>query len=68
MKTGWNKLPFEDCVDHVTYTKKIQRKDFLDEGAYPVVSLEEDFINGFWNNEDDLFKVETPIVVFGDHT
>jgi len=68
MKNGWEKQPFEDCIEHVIYTQKIQRKDFLNEGAYPVVSQEEDFINGYWNNKADLFKVDRPIVVFGDHT
>ncbi len=68
MKNGWKKETFEDCIEKVTYTQKIQRKDFLDDGAYPVVSQEEDFINGYWDNEADLFNVTTPIVVFGDHT
>ncbi len=68
MKNGWQTAPFEECIEKVTYTQKIQRKDFLDDGAYPVVSQEEDFINGYWDNEADLFKVTTPIVVFGDHT
>ena len=68
MKGGWKKQPFEDCIERVTYTQKIQRKEFLDDGAYPVVSQEEDFINGYWDNEADLFKVTTPVVVFGDHT
>lgn len=68
MKDGWTKRSFEDCVEQVTYTQKIQRKDFLDDGAYPIVSQEEDFINGYWNKEADLFKISRPVVVFGDHT
>lgn len=68
MKEGWQKKPFEDCIERVTYTPKVQRKDFLDEGAYPVVSQEKAFINGYWNNEADLFRVTRPLVVFGDHT
>ena len=52
----------------MTYTQKIQRKDFLGAGSYPIVSQEEAFINGYWDNEADLFKVTTPIVIFGDHT
>jgi type I restriction enzyme S subunit len=68
MRNGWKTVPFEDCIEKVTYTQKIQRKDFLDDGTYPVVSQEEDFINGYWDNEADLFKVTTPVVVFGDHT
>ena len=68
MKAEWRRKPFEDCIETVTYTQKIQRKNFLSEGEYPIVSQEEDFINGYWNDEADLFKVSTPIVLFGDHT
>jgi type I restriction enzyme S subunit len=68
MKAGWQSKPFEECIEKVTYTQKIQRKDFLGDGTYPIVSQEEDFINGYWDNEVDLFSVATPVVVFGDHT
>ena len=68
MKAGWQATLFEDCIEPVTYTTKIQRKDFLSEGAFPIVSQEEDLINGRWENETDLFKVERPLVLFGDHT
>jgi type I restriction enzyme S subunit len=68
MKAGWQTKPFEECIEKVTYTQKIQRKDFLDDGTYPIVSQEEDFINGYWDNETDLFRVVKPVVVFGDHT
>ncbi len=68
MKAGWNTKSFEESIERVTYTHKIQRKDFLDDGAYPIVSQEEDFINGYWDNKADLFNVVTPVVVFGDHT
>jgi type I restriction enzyme S subunit len=68
MKGTWARLPFEDCVEKVTYTRKVQRKDFLAEGEYPIVSQEEEFINGYWNQKADLFSVGRPIIVFGDHT
>jgi len=68
MKAGWQSRPFEDCIEKVTYTTKIQRKDFLDSGAFPVVSQEDAFINGYWNDTEDVFRVETPLVIFGDHT
>jgi type I restriction enzyme S subunit len=68
MKSRWKTKTFEDCIEKVTYTQKIRRQDFLKDGAHPMVSQEEDFINGYWDNEADLFTVTTPIVVFGDHT
>ena len=65
---GWVQKPFEDCIEDVKYTTKIQRKDFLDKGEFPVVSQEADFTNGFWNNAADVFEVARPVVIFGDHT
>lgn len=64
----WEIAEFENCLEKVTYTNKIQRKDFKEEGIYPIVSQEKDLINGYWDNEDDLYKVDKPIVIFGDHT
>jgi type I restriction enzyme S subunit len=68
MKKGWEHKPFESCITPVEYTRKIQRKDFLDDGRFPIVSQEAAFTNGFWDDEADVFKVTTPVVIFGDHT
>lgn len=68
MKASWEVTKFENCLEKVTYTNKIQRKDFKDEGIYPIVSQEKDLINGYWDNEKDLFRVDKPVVIFGDHT
>ena len=68
MKQDWEIAEFEKCLEKVTYTNKIQRKDFKEDGIYPIVSQEKDFINGYWDNEEDLFKVDKPVVIFGDHT
>jgi type I restriction enzyme S subunit len=65
---GWAETPFEDCIEDVKYTQKIQRKDFLVEGKFPIVSQEAEFINGHWDKASDVFKVTTPVVIFGDHT
>lgn len=65
---GWVEKSFEDCIEDVKYTQKIQRKDFLAEGKFPIVSQEAEFTNGYWNNTADVFKVTKPIVIFGDHT
>lgn len=64
----WDERAFEECLQPVKYTTKVQRKDFKSQGAYPIVSQEADFINGYWDNERDVLQVDDPIVVFGDHT
>jgi type I restriction enzyme S subunit len=60
--------PFEDCIEDVKYTTKIQRKEFLEDGEFPIVSQEAEFTNGYWDNAADVFEVTRPVVVFGDHT
>lgn len=64
----WEENNFENCIDKVTYTTKIQRNKFLKTGEFPIVSQEKDLINGFWNKKDDLFEIKKPVIVFGDHT
>lgn len=68
MKQGWEIIPFEDSIVRVKYTKKIPNNDYLRQGLYPIVSQEDDLISGYWNNANDVFKVSTPVVIFGDHT
>ena len=68
MKAGWEVKKFEKCIQKIKSTKKIPKKQFLNNGIYPIISQEKDFINGHWNNEIDVLKVEKPIVIFGDHT
>ncbi len=68
MTKEWQTRPFEDCIESVKYTRKIQRKDFLEDGQFPIVSQEAEFTNGYWDDEADVFNVSTPVVIFGDHT
>lgn len=65
---NWELYDFEDCIDKVTYTNKIQRNKFLINGEFPIVSQEKDLINGYWNKKDDLFQLKKPVTIFGDHT
>ena len=68
MKQGWEKISFEDSIVKVKYTTKIPSNDYLEQGLYPIVSQEEGLISGYWDNANDVFKVSSPVVIFGDHT
>jgi type I restriction enzyme, S subunit len=59
---------FEECIEKVSYGNKIQRTDYLTEGRFPVVSQESSLVNGYWNQESDVFFVDKPVIIFGDHT
>lgn len=60
--------PFENCIRKVKYTNKIASQDFKESGRFPIVSQEESFISGYWDNPKDVFYIDGPIVVFGDHS
>lgn len=68
MKQGWQEIEFEKSIEKIEHTNKIPRKNFLKEGKYPIISQEESLINGYWNDQKDLFKSISPIIIFGDHT
>lgn len=68
MIKDWQTINFEEAIEKITYTNKIPRSNFLSAGKFPIISQEEDFINGYWNDEKDVFKLVYPVIIFGDHT
>lgn len=60
--------PLSACLESVKVPAKIPRSSFLSDGKLPIVSQEADLINGYWDNEKDAIRVDSPVVVFGDHT
>jgi len=64
----WRRVTVNNAVVKVKYTTKIQKQHYLKEGSYPVVDQSQEFISGYWNNGDALFRSESPVVIFGDHT
>lgn len=65
---GWQYIKFEQAIERVPKTSKVAKKKFLEVGTYPIISQESDFINGYWDIADDVFKVDEPVLIFGDHT
>lgn len=61
-------IDFEESLDKVTYTTKIKSSDYLQTGIYPIIDQSEDFIAGYWNKGEDVFRIIKPITIFGDHT
>ena len=68
MKQNWEYKNIEECLEKVRMTPKLQTKDFLLKGAFPIVSQESEYISGYWNDESDVFHLSHPVVIFGDHS
>ena len=64
----WMSLPFEKCVQKVKTPFKLPKKEYLEQGRYPVVSQEAALISGYHDDANHLFNVGQPVVIFGDHT
>jgi type I restriction enzyme M protein len=64
----WPMVELEEIFEDVKYTNKIQKSAFLKTGRYPIIDQSENFIAGYWDDEDDVFKINKPVVIFGDHT
>lgn len=68
LQTDFPIIDFEDSIEKVVYSNKIKRSDYRESGSYPVVDQSDKFIAGYWDNEEDVFKITKPITLFGDHT
>ena len=64
----WEMVNLIEQLEPVKYTTKIKERDFLKKGKYPKIDQSENCISGYRNKEEDVFKIEKPITVFGDHT
>lgn len=61
-------VSIEDCTKAVRIATKVPKKQYLDQGEFPIVSQEDELVSGFWNNKSDVTEVTDAIVVYGDHT
>ena len=68
MPKTWEELYFSKCVKKISIKHKIKTKDYLKNGKYPIVDQSQDFISGYFDDENMLIKTKKPLIVFGDHT
>ena len=66
----WKEVEFLDCLEKEASNNKlkIQGKNFLEEGKYPIIDQGEGFIAGYTNDESKIYSEKLPVVIFGDHT
>lgn len=66
---GWKWIMIQECYYPIgSRYNQIQTKDYRDSGLFPVVDQGKSFIAGFCNDEAKVLKIDTPVIVFGDHT
>lgn len=68
IRSAFPLVDFEECIEKITYTDKVKSSEFLEVGQFPIIDQSEAYIAGYWNDEGSVFKIQKPVVVFGDHT
>ena len=59
---------FDDCIEKIDVPFKLPKKNYLDQGMFPVVSQSAELVSGYHNNEEHVLRITRPLTVFGDHT
>ena len=66
---NWCWVRLLDTFYNLTDSKrKIQQKNYLENGSIAVVDQGQEVVGGYTDDEDMLFMGELPVIVFGDHT
>lgn len=65
---GWVECEFEFCIEKINTQKKVKQKEYLEEGLFPIIDQGQKLIGGYSNKSDFVINIETPVIVFGDHT
>ena len=63
----WEEKVFSDVCITVTPPLKLQSRDYLKGGKYPIVDQSQDLICGWTNDESGVIS-DNPVIIFGDHT
>ncbi|MAT56335.1 MAG: hypothetical protein CMF23_00025 [Ignavibacteriae bacterium] len=62
-------IKFELAIsDETGGNKKVKKNEYLVDGRYPIIDQGKEIISGYTNDENNLFKFNQPLILFGDHT
>ncbi|HJK73597.1 MAG TPA: hypothetical protein O0X34_01200, partial [Methanocorpusculum sp.] len=67
-RNNWGYYKFSEIFTDVSrFGTKLPTREYLPRGKYPIVDQGKDEIVGYTDREAGLY-IDTPILVFGDHT
>jgi type I restriction enzyme S subunit len=67
-KHGWTYKKFEDCLVKAPKAKQVQTSEYNSGSKYPIISQEDRMISGYCDDSSLLYHIDSPVVIFGDHT
>jgi len=65
----WGEDKFVNCIEkNPLKIKGIPREKYQSVGKFPIIDQSDKFIVGYTDNEDKVYKIDYPVIIFGDHT
>lgn len=64
---GWEVKHIIDILDNVPNSTKINTKEYLNRGKYPIIDQSSKYICGYTNDDNAVLSLKDAII-FGDHT
>ena len=68
MRKGWEYKSFETCINKLPKSKQVKTSEYSSGTKYPIISQEDKLISGYYDDESYVFHIDSPVVIFGDHT
>jgi len=66
---NWEEDKFVNCIEkNPLKIKGIPREKYQSFGKFPIIDQSDKFIIGYTDNEDKVYKIDSPVIIFGDHT
>ena len=65
----WEVVRFEDSIlKRRIKVGKIKQQEYKVFGKYPVIDQSQNYIAGFCDDDEKVYRGELPVIIFGDHT
>ena len=65
----WEEDKFINCIEkNPLKIKGIPREKYQSIGKFPIIDQSDKFIVGYTDNEEKVYKMDSPVIIFGDHT
>lgn len=68
MRKGSEYKSFETCINKLPKAKQVKTSEYSSGTKYPIISQEDKLISGYYDDESYVFHIDSPVVIFGDHT
>ena len=69
ISNDWKVVQFDKCISKKRFkVGKVKKREYKHVGKYPIIDQSKDFIAGYTDDEQRVYKGNLPVVIFGDHT